>query len=868
MGVKGKACCKTLCLSGNPLILEVKKRIAITSCLLLAGAIWPVVMAAQEQRVGDVAPVMPSEKVDRALNGTMNFPPSPAVEWKPDAKGLAQNRLFHVPEPGIHPRILFAPEDLPRIRKELTGTEEGRRILSVLRDQIAKGIDDPATWEGRCYQALAKGDLAGFRSAYMESPEDDTPPGSGFRSNIPGRKPAVKWGVRNPLLTAMEAKALLTLVDDDPREGKGIATAFATYAAYVAPKVKEANLKPRHEFHWYSTRYLVPNELAYGYDWAWKWMTPEQRKTISSLIVQATAGKYTVGMDLPSHWRNWNHLGMDDSYAACLFAIEGEPGDDPRGRERIHEVFRDYLTYGIDPQGFGAEGIGYQTAGFGHLSAPFLAFANRGKNLFAHPHWRLQTESWLVQAMQPFGGAWQSCSDLGNFPPNLGYLAVQKYFLPDSPGVDFVFRNHPLVSSNDWPSIIREGNEAQWILPVGPDQGDSRDKAIAAAIELNGGKDLTYYDTNRGSLYTRTGWGTNDLVLHVDCRTDTTFANHDHPDRGQFTLCALGRAWACDGYRDTEPKYHNVVTIDGRGQGYFTPPGDWVSESDTNGLVTAAVDAKYCWDWRWMKSSFTESEESLKKRDHGGFWESAKRLQERVPLSLWEPDPKVASYYTGFSDREHGDPRMWDDEDAWVLRAPWYPVRKAFRTVMLSREKHPYVLVADDIRRDDAEHLYEWRMNMPADIRTVSVSGADILLGDGSTASGKQELRNAFQGTTVLVPAKGDRLLLLRTLDIAIPDQPTIQPPPIVGTIEYKKTDDSHQFTGRSMGMGTQVVIGSRSVEPGFLMLLYPHRQGEELPVTSWNEDKSRLTIAWKDQTDTYGVTMNTEGLREFSRIP
>ena len=820
-----------------------------------------------DQRVGDVTPVMPSEKVEKALNGTMGFPPSPAVPWTPDEKGFAKERLFHVPEPGIHPRILFAPEDLPRLRKELKGTVEGRLILAVLRDQVSRGIDDPKTWEGSCFRTLSQGDLEGFKKAYKESPEDDSPPGSGFRSNVPGRKPTVRWGVRNPLLTAMEAKALLALIEDDAKEGKKVATALSTYGAYVAPKVEEANLKPRHQFHWYSTRYLVPNELAYGYDWAWPWMTQEQRASLSTLIVKATAGKYTLGMDLPAHWRNWNHLGMADSYAACLFAIEGEPGDDPRGRDRIHEVFRDYLTYGIDPLGFGTEGIGYQTGGFAHLSAPMLAFANRGKNLFLHPHWRHQTESWLVQAMQPFGGAWQSCSDLGNFSPDLGYLAVQKYFLPSSPGVDFVLRNHPLVKSGDAAAVIRDGNEAQWILPVAPDKEDTREKAVAEAIALNGGNDVTFFDTNRGSLYTRTGWGTNDLVLHVDCRTDATFANHDHPDRGQFTLSALGRAWACDGYRDTEPKYHNVVTIDGRGQGYFTPPGDWISETETNGTLTAAVDAKYCWDWRWMKSSFTESESSLSKRDLAGFWESAKRLQERVPLRSWEPDPKVASYYEGFAGREHGDPRMWDDEDGWVLRAPWYPVRKAFRTVLLGRGKHPYVLVADDIRKDDSEHLYEWRMNMPPDVDAVSISGADILLGDGSITRSKPELKNAFQGTSGLLPSKGDPLLLVRTLDIGLPETPTLQPIPSVSTIEFKKTDDSHQFTGRSMGMGTQVVIGSRSVQPDFLILLYPHRHGEELPVTEWNADKTRLTLSWKDQKDEYAVTTNPEGRRVFRKI-
>jgi hypothetical protein len=823
---------------------------------------------AQDHRVGDVDPVMPSEKVERALNGTMDFPPSPAVPWAPDDKGFARDRLFHVPPVGEHPRILFAEDDLPRLRKEMASNEAGKATLATLRDQVAKGIGNPATWEGQCYAALLTGNSGKFKMAYKESPLDYTPPGTGLRSDVPGRKPATKWGTRNPLLVGLEAKALLALIEDDQKAGKEVATAIANYAAYVSPKVDEANKKPRHEFHWYSTRELVPSEIAFGYDWAWKWMTPEQRETLRSLIVRATAGKYTLGMDLPAHWRNWNHLGLDKSYALCMFAIEGEKGDDPRCRDRIYEVLRDYITYGIDPMGSGKEGIGYQTAGYGHLSAPMIAFANRGKNLFTHPHYRKQTESWLVQSMQPFGGEWQSSSDLANFPPNLGLLEVQKYFYPDSAGVDFVYRNHPLVQAGDWPAIVRDGNEAQWITPTVPSDHDTRELAQTEAAAMVGGG-LTFYDKERGSLYTRTGWGTNDLNLHVDCRNDTTFANHDHPDRGQFTLAALGRPWVSVGYRDTESKFMNVVTIDGRGQGFFATPGDWVDFKETPKETKAVIDAKYCWDWMWMKSSFTESKKSLEKRQLGSFTEAAERLQSRIPLSKWDPDTsaKVLPYYQGFADRAHGDPRMWDDEDGWVIRTPWYPVKKAFRTVILGRGKHPYVLVADDIRKDDSEHLYEWRMNMSPEIATVSIDGRDILLGDETTHREKPTLKNGFQGTTGLVPKEGDRLLLLRTLDIALPDLPTIQPIPSVSTIEYKKTDDSHQFTGRSMGMGTQVVVGSRSVEPDFLMLLYPHRKGEELPTTSWNEDKTRLTIAWKDQTDVWSVTLNQEGRRLFKRV-
>ena len=824
---------------------------------------------ARDPRIGDVAaPVLPAEKLERALNGTFGFPPSPKVDATPDDRGFARDRLFGVPAPGVHPRILFSADDLPRIRARFAADAAGIGMLAALRSQLAKGIGTPGTWEEQTFSALAAGDLDAFRVAYKESPEDDNPPGSGFRTNIPGRLFSTRWGPRNPLLVAMEVQALVALIDDDAVAGQRAANALATYARYLSPKVDAANARPRHEFHWSSTRYLVPNEVAYGYDWAWKWMTPAQRESLSSLIVRATVGKYTLGMDLPAHWRNWNHLGLTESYAACMFAIEGEPGDDPRGRDRIFEVYRDYLSYGIDKLGFGTEGIGYQTLGIGHLSSPLLAFANRGRNLFTHPHWRRHTESWLVQAMQPFGGGWQSNSDLGNFAPSLSMLGLQKYLYPDSAGIDFVLRNHPLIQKKEWLKIAADANEAQWLTSVMPAATDTREQAQREAAALVGGG-LTFYDPERGSLYTRTGWGVDDLVLHVDCRIDTTFATHDHADRGQFTLAALGRAWACDGFRDTESKFHNLVTIDGRGQGYFATPGRWIAAEDTPEATTAIVDAKYCWDWQWTKSMFNESRASLAGRAQDWGIDPAARQQARIPITAWEPDPtpSVDAYYRGFATHELGDPRMWDDEDGWQLRSPWYPVQKAFRTVTLARGKHPYVLVVDDIRKDDVEHLYEWRMNMPPDIAAVSINGADILLGDRTTARAPADNNYGFQGKTDLAPAKGDRLLLVRTLDLGSPELPTFQPTPMVATIEYKKTADEHQFTGRSMGLGTQVIIGSRSVEPAFVVLLFPHRQGDELPQTAWNADKTRLTVTWKDQSDTYAVFTNPEGRRVFTHL-
>ena len=841
----------------------------LLSPALLALTLLPLAAADRDPRVGDVDPVRPAQKVERALNGTFAFPARPEVVWTPDEEGFVKDRLFHAPAPGIHPRILFAPEDLPRIRQHLASNAIGTAKIAALRSLVERGIGTPTTWEGRCYAALVAGDQTAFVTEYRESPLENEPPGSGFRHNLPGRTPATRWGTRNPLLASLQGQAFLALHDEDAEAGRRVATAMTTWAAFSAPKVAAANQKEGHEFHWNSTRDLVPNEIAFAYDWAWPWMTPIQRNTLRDLLVASTVGKYTLGMDLPRHWRIWNHLAIDNSYINKLFAIEGEPGDDPRGRDRFFEVTRDYLTYSHTETGFPSEGIGYHTAGYAHLATVLTSFANRGRNLLVHPRWRRLVDTYLVQAMQPFGGAWQSSGDLGNFPPNAMMLQVHKWFFPDSPGVDFVFRHQPTIKAGGWARIIAEDEGFSWITAVAPGATDPREAAQAFAAARTGGG-LTYHEPERGTLITRTGWGPDDLVLHVDCRTDMTYPSHDHPDRGQFTLAALGRAWACDGYRDTESKFHNLVTIDGRGQGYFTPSGRWIAAEDSSTATTAITDSKYCWDWQWTKSCFTESAASLKGRGQEVFIESAELALRRVPLEKWEVDPlpQVTAYYDGFATHANGDPRMWDDEDGWQLRAPWYPVQKAFRTVTLARGAHPYVLVVDDIRKDDAEHLYEWRMNAGPDVEAVSITGHDILLGDQTTARSTPDLPYAFQGKTPLTPKKGDRLLLIRTLDIAIPDLPTLQPIPMVATIEYKKTDDMHQFTGRAMGMGTQVVIGSRSVEPRFAMLLYPHRQGEPLPTTAWNHEKTQLTVTWPDQQDAYSVDTASDGRRIFRRLP
>lgn len=64
-----------------------------------------------------------------------------------------------------------------------------------------------------------------------------------------------------------------------------------------------------------------------------------------------------------------------------------------------------------------------------------------------------------------------------------------------------------------------------------------------------------------------------------------------------------------------------------------------------------------------------------------------------------------------------------------VLRGLWNPVQKAFRTAALVRGNHPYVLMVDDIRKDDSSHLYEWAMHLPPDLEIIRSGGNWVDLG-------------------------------------------------------------------------------------------------------------------------------------------
>ncbi len=89
--------------------------------------------------------------------------------------------------------------------------------------------------------------------------------------------------------------------------------------------------------------------------------------------------------------------------------------------------------------------------------------------------------------------------------------------------------------------------------------------------------------------------------------------------------------------------------------------------------------------------------------------DNAKHLDPAITES--DPLPQIVAYYKPYI---VGNPRFWD-EDSWVVRQANNPVRYAFREAGLVRGAHPYALITDDIKKDDATHTYKWLMQLEED---------------------------------------------------------------------------------------------------------------------------------------------------------
>jgi len=788
---------------------------------------------------------------DEVLNRTIKWANPYQEALVPDTKGFDFSTIGKTPSTGIHPRIFTSPDEFAAIKKRLETTKTGQQLVKLSKTVLEKMRKGEGVF-GKYYLQLKISEL---------NPKSDS-------------LPAKEMGN----LLAIQGLLAQLYNDQSLMNETGIVA-----SNYLKTMLKHIALEP----FVIGREKMVKEELYSGgalaklYDFTASHISRANQKIIIDLFASQTYGRYSVGMDLPHHWRRWNHIPGASQYGLSILAIENEKGYDKRIYDCAADVADDYLTYAFSSEGMSSEGILYTFGPMEYQLSFMAAIARRGgKNLFSNPHFRAIAD-WLIYSLSPNPDClWNSHGDTGStvdVPWTM--MMMMKYFFPGDKKIDYLFANSLYKPITKIPDVTA------FVFCADPEKTAADYKGIHPV-----NMPLTFFSPTKGTFIARDQWNKNGLMFMLDARQDMCYASHDHSDRGNFWLASHGRIWVMDGFRSTESKYHSVITIDGRGQGYFATPAAWKNYIDKPEATFGLIDYKYCFDWGWLKSPVADAmlgKYLAPQWKEGVYQNTATNLKKYYPGRMPQRDPlrKVADYFSGSIAT---NPLIWT-EDTWPMRLENYPVAYAFRTAGLVKGEHSYMLIIDDLKKDNTERLYEWAMPMQLDVELVSIKQLidvkqqsdpltigfntftnnrtqgeyDIILGDKRMKRNMAEVDKNVGGIYNVgrfLPQKGDPQLLVRVLERTAADIPKLEPNPRLETFENIKTEDLHQFYLRSMDIAKRLVIPSRSISPNFKVLLFPYLQGEELPKTSWNEDRTRLLINWSNQQDEFTFSKAKDG--------
>jgi len=775
-----------------------------------------------------------------------------------DLKGFDLARLYSkVPPPGVHPRVLFSPEDVPEIKRQFQSTIRGRELLDHTDLVLSKTLYDKSSDEGKIFAKLSSGDLAGLE--WLVDEKTGFPwhyfKGYSFQGKL---TPHAGY-----LPRLLEAAAFRALLENDERRGKAVAAAMANYWKLREPLIDKVNAdKDAPPDHWRAFHQLVSaSNLGFGYDLAAKWMTPEQKTVLRRVIAKSTSGKLAYGENGPTRWRDTNWTAWDLTHFLTALAIEDEEGYDSGIRKVASETLRDYLTWGIDPYGVIFEPNGKNGAGLLYALTSGIALARRGDNYLGHPHLRKLTAA-QVQDVVPQGeinvnnGTW-GCA------PFWGHLAsFLKALCPGDLSADWLLRQARPDQGKR--SVVTDAQKIPLdnfgVLETitAPDVFTTLDwKGFRTKEgELKPAWDRSdlhlpevFADPDHGLFSARSGDQRDALFLMFEARPDLRHIGHQHHDSGHFYLASGGLMWAVEaGPKSSYSPDHNIVRIDAQGHSDvgWAPKVKFLG-AETNGpLLMASADLKNAYDCGWTAPPHFS-------------WRDPAASSWKLSV---ETDPEVVDHFKG---TQHYKMRLWGDDYTranWgpTMRIEGNPVQYAFRSAGIVNGKHPYALVVDDLSKDGKEHLYDWLMQVPAGTRmlpaSISSSNAPLSVilsrsagpGEWDRMSPPEKLPKDAPGLMVCFLGLENGEASHASYNEVGSENAPIRVEQLAGST-----------TAGSSPLKTRLVASQKATDLRFRILLIPIRGGESLPKVSYDSKSATATVEWSGQKDELRFTIGKD---------
>ncbi|MEI6074002.1 MAG: LamG-like jellyroll fold domain-containing protein [Verrucomicrobiota bacterium] len=599
---------------------------------------------------------------------------------------LAWSRLKPPPPSYVHPRILFNPEDVPEIRVRITNTISGPIVMGKIRTSAAL-ITTLGTSFRAAYDGLAASDPTAFNGLYNN------------------------WA---NFVNSVRDECFRCLIDNDSAGGAKVAAALATLAEQMYRTLPGNLATAAQSFNgrvdWrplQDTGVVYRDCIGWSYDFAYNFMNATQQASVRRTLALMTTNMWNIGMDTAPGFNgncsNWIPLTGQTLLVNGL-AIEGENGVDPnlmlRYQAQYDRMCSAYVfTDGCIYEGMGKGWIGEQT---------FWALARRGDMALATLNVRNHIRQYYLHAMETFGFGWTWDEMLGgnNAGAKLDDVITAKYLFPTDPLVDFQYRNAWTANYSNGLATASGGSPnyhpiLQAICASDYNTNLTYTQAIAQQVSTNA--PLSSFFNQRGLLITRSDWTTNGLRMMFQPRSEP--GGHSEADRNMFNLDGFGRVLVpqCNGWAGVSDfsDISSVPRIDGVGPS--TIPANFIEFGDTGNYTYGVGDASdsYSEQFGGTTTVFSPTYNSKLLYPISQSWAN-------LPMGIL-PD--------------------WYDSQYTV--AYWQPntlVQRAFRTAGLVRGSTPYLLITDDLQKDNASHVYDWRMILPTDLAgNYSVSGNDIV---------------------------------------------------------------------------------------------------------------------------------------------
>lgn len=429
------------------------------------------------------------------------------------------------------------------------------------------------------------------------------------------------------------------------------------------------------------------------------------------------------------------------------------------------------------------------------------------------------------------------------------HALILKYMYPDDPAVDCVYTPYA-------PQIESRILEPLLTTLFGMDPGIHGQPTSIEAAAKEKCLPLTKVDPQVGLVVARSDWSDDAAMVYFD--DGWTHGGHMHAEKNSFAFFALGRAWAIS------PGYSYVISNEQSGvmiqdpawakdpitQGYVgespslppegspyphsfpTPPGHLieVSESSDHSFTLMAGDAKAAYDFSYNQNGEGRPAVTCP-------WS---RQEFLYPGFLQEFMTRVNNPLTiGYLTTPHTN-IGWDN----LISRDYNPVRYAFRSILFARGKHPYMIIVDDISKDESPRNYRWTMNClfafgAPDGRFIDAKGqaaaTSLIMDSGATSKECTLLHVIDQGKQEGLP----RLLVRDVSEFPIQDQRAM-------TLSTQNcgTEYNHPVPTNRLFIDRDNVF-----DPKYTLLFYPYRTGEELPVTTWSSTTNTLQIGLPDGT-------------------